>query len=45
MILFSPVYAEANQGTSFFFDRNKNMLNVAVFRAEDSLLVIGSVDN
>lgn len=42
VILFSPVYTSNKQG--FFFDRNKNMLNVAVSRAKDSFLVFGSVD-
>jgi superfamily I DNA and/or RNA helicase len=42
VIVFSPVYTSNKKG--FFFDQNKNMLNVAVSRAKDSFLVIGSVD-
>lgn len=42
IVLFSPVYGEEDSGP-FFFDGNKNMLNVAVSRAMDSFIVIGSI--
>jgi len=42
VIIFSPVYDTSFQGT-YFFDRNKNMLNVAVSRARDSFLVFGNM--
>jgi hypothetical protein len=38
--IFSSVYHEPG---SFFFDRNPNMLNVAVSRAQDSFLVFGNM--
>lgn len=40
VVLFSPVYDEFG---TFFFDRNVNMLNVAVSRAKDSFLVFGNM--
>lgn len=40
LIIFSPVYTEDDMGT-YFFDRTKNMLNVAVSRARDCFLVLG----
>lgn len=40
IIIFSSVYDSQNRGT-FFFDRNVNILNVAVSRARDSFLVFG----
>ncbi|WP_288760398.1 AAA domain-containing protein [uncultured Lacticaseibacillus sp.] len=42
VIIFSPVY-DSNK-TEFFFDKNTNMLNVAVSRAKDSFLYFGNVD-
>jgi hypothetical protein len=43
LMLFSPVYTASEQGI-YFFDRNVNMLNVAVSRAKDSFIVIGDMD-
>lgn len=42
VMLFSPVVTVEHQGTHFF-DRNINMLNVAVSRARDSFLVFGDM--
>ena len=42
VIIFSPVYDTSFQKT-YFFDQNKNMLNVAVSRARDSFLVFGNM--
>jgi hypothetical protein len=42
IIIFSSVY-DSNYRGSYFFDRNKNMLNVAVSRAKDSFLVFGDI--
>lgn len=41
IVLFSPTYGERYSG-GMFFDRSPNMLNVAVSRAKDSFLIIGS---
>lgn len=41
IVLFSPTYGEGYSG-GMFFDRSPNMLNVAVSRAKDSFLIIGS---
>ncbi|MFA9378328.1 MAG: AAA domain-containing protein [Lachnotalea sp.] len=43
VIVFSTVYTKDNS-QKFFFDRNVNMLNVAVSRAKDSFVVIGDCD-
>jgi hypothetical protein len=43
LMLFSPVYTSSESGT-YFFDRNVNMLNVAVSRAKDAFIVIGDMD-
>jgi serine/threonine protein kinase len=40
IVIFSPVY-DPQQAQTFFFDRQPNMLNVAVSRAKDSFLVFG----
>lgn len=40
IIIFSSVY-DSQQAQTFFFDRQPNMLNVAVSRAKDSFLVFG----
>lgn len=40
IVIFSPVYGDND--TNFFFDKNVNMLNVAVSRAKDSFLVFGN---
>jgi len=42
VVIFSSVYGTEDHGP-YFFDANKNMLNVAVSRAMDSFLVIGSM--
>ncbi|MEM9593033.1 MAG: AAA domain-containing protein [Acidobacteriota bacterium] len=42
VMLFSPVVTR-EQPRPFFFDRNVNMLNVAVSRAQDSFLVLGDM--
>jgi len=41
IIIFSPVYDTPS--SSYFFDRDKSMLNVAVSRAQESFLVFGSM--
>ena len=41
IILFSPTYG-VGYSTTAFFDRGKNMMNVAVSRAKDSFIVIGN---
>lgn len=41
IVLFSPTYGEIFNGGAFF-DQKPNMLNVAVSRAKDSLIVIGN---
>lgn len=44
VVVFSPVRtAEDGNPEKFFFNRNKNMLNVAVSRAKDSFLVFGDL--
>src|SRR5690606_36756432 len=43
VILFSTGHSARDSGT-YFFDRGVNMLNVAVSRAQDSLLVFGDMD-
>ena len=43
VIIFSMVYGSNEPSKSYFFDRNENMLNVAVSRAQDSFLLFGSV--
>ncbi len=40
IVIFSSVY-DPQQAQTFFFDRQPNMLNVAVSRAKDSFLVFG----
>lgn len=40
IVIFSSVY-DPQQSQTFFFDRQPNMLNVAVSRAKDSFLVFG----
>jgi superfamily I DNA and/or RNA helicase len=40
IIVFSPTYDKSFSG-SYFFNRDANMLNVAVSRAKDSFVVIG----
>jgi len=40
LIIFSSVYTRNDIGT-YFFDRNVNMLNVAVSRAQDCFIVFG----
>lgn len=42
IILFSPVYGDGYKG-GMFFDRGRNMMNVAVSRAKDSFLVFGNL--
>lgn len=41
VVIFSTVYGQDYKG-GMFFDRNTNMLNVAVSRARDSFLVFGN---
>ncbi|KGE13516.1 AAA domain-containing protein [Sphingobacterium deserti] len=41
IVLFSTVYGGNMKGSSFFFDRGPNMLNVAISRAKDSVVVFG----
>ncbi|MCF6095767.1 AAA domain-containing protein [Thermovorax subterraneus] len=43
IVIFSPVYDKEFKG-DFFFDKNINMLNVAVSRAKDSFLVFGNIE-
>lgn len=43
VIVFSPTYGVTHTG-SVFFARNPRLLNVAVSRAQDSFLVIGSME-
>lgn len=40
IVIFSSTY-DRSQGSQYFFDRQPNMLNVAVSRAKDSFLVFG----
>jgi len=40
LVIFSSVYTRYDVGT-YFFDRNVNMLNVAVSRAQDCFIVFG----
>lgn len=42
IVIFSPTYGESHTG-GLFFDNGPNMLNVAVSRAKDSFLVIGTM--
>lgn len=42
IILFSPVYGFNDMQKGFFFDKQVNMLNVAVSRAKDTFVVIGN---
>lgn len=42
IVLFSPAYGEDHKG-GMFFDKGRNMMNVAVSRAKDSFLVFGNV--
>lgn len=45
VVVFSPVCtAEDGNPADFFFNRSKNMLNVAVSRAKDSFLVFGDLN-
>ncbi|MCL5284189.1 MAG: AAA domain-containing protein [Nitrospirae bacterium] len=44
IVIFSSVYSGGDFGQSLFFDRNENMLNVAVSRAQDSFLVFGNMN-
>lgn len=44
IVLFSSVYSSGDAGQYFFFDKSKNMLNVAVSRAKDSFLVFGNMN-
>lgn len=45
MVVFSPVCtAEDGSPADFFFNKNKNMLNVAVSRAKNSFLVFGDLN-
>lgn len=41
IIIFSSVYSEADKVQIKFFDKNINMLNVAVSRAKDSFILFG----
>lgn len=41
IVLFSSVYGEGDQPVTKFYDRSKNMLNVAVSRAKDCFIVFG----
>lgn len=41
IVIFSSVYGSNNLSGKKFFDRNKNMLNVAVSRAKDHFIVFG----
>jgi hypothetical protein len=43
IIIFSPVYTYTDKNNSFFFDKTKDMLNVAVSRAKCSFLVFGDM--
>jgi hypothetical protein len=43
IVVFSPTYGVGYDGEAFF-NRSKNMLNVAVSRARDSFLVIGAIE-
>lgn len=42
VVLFSPTYGEDHK-QGMFFDKGRNMMNVAVSRAKDSFLVFGNV--
>jgi hypothetical protein len=42
IVIFSSVYDQFD-ANDYFFDRGKNMLNVAVSRAQDSFLVFGDI--
>ena len=44
IVLFSSVYGTNDQGGNKFYDRGKNMLNVAVSRAKDAFIVFGNTD-
>ena len=41
IVLFSSVYGDNDKAIGKFYDRGRNMLNVAVSRAKDSFLVFG----
>lgn len=43
VVVFSGVYCKNDGSSSYFFDRGRNMLNVAVSRAKDSFLVFGDM--
>jgi superfamily I DNA and/or RNA helicase len=44
LILFSSVYGEGDESSGKFYDSGKNMLNVAVSRAQDAFVVFGHPD-
>ncbi len=43
VVIFSMVYGNNEPSQSYFFDRNENMLNVAVSRAQDCFLLFGDI--
>ncbi|UQZ88042.1 hypothetical protein C4J81_01945 [Deltaproteobacteria bacterium Smac51] len=43
VIIFSPVYTNAEAGSRLFFNSSANMLNVAVSRAKENFIVIGDM--
>ncbi|ABM21100.1 DEAD/DEAH box helicase [Marinobacter nauticus] len=44
VIIFSVTYSAVPAGRTYFFDQSTSMLNVAVSRAQDSLIVVGDLD-
>jgi energy-coupling factor transporter ATP-binding protein EcfA2 len=44
LILFSSVYGAGDESSGKFYDMGKNMLNVAVSRAQDAFVVFGNPD-
>ncbi len=44
IMIFSPVYTYKTNHEEYFFDREPNMLNVAVSRAKDHFFVFGDMD-